>query len=362
MDDSESDTPDPESADYKAAYWADLTGFPIGEKLAITGQLLFTRDYTKRQIIAMGVRDITGTVKAILALDKKDLIVNVKTHSRVRIVGMLARNSRDELIIDQVEDVKNLGSLNAPYSQLDVELREHASRMFLSRIVNDCASTLRANGFEEFDSKVISTEWIDGGLEPLQVLYPGFGNPATLATSPSAQVMDFLNATGVAKAFTSSISFTTTFRHPNNAAETRIIVAKAVDLTLENLQSLIWLIANRVLEKLRVQKQSSEAQKILEKPWPDKSFDPEDNSLIYLFRYSGDVPTGGIGWRSTFLEHVIHVTNSKGSILIEGSFEKIGQRVVSGLTIFPSQFLSFIDATQPKRQLSDLKEYITWIQ
>lgn len=344
---------------YPSVYISDLKSHEPGSKITITGQYLSRRDY--KDWIVITVRDITGLTYASVKTssdEQKKQIRSIDKFSRIRIFGRVGLNKNGNLVIKEVDIIKNLGSLKIPYQDLEPEMREYASRMFVSRIANTCTSLLREHGFDEFDSKVISSEWIDGGLEPLQVVYPGFGNPVTLITSPSAQVMDFLNATGTDKAFTVALSFTSTFRHPGNSSETRVIVAKAIDLTLTDLKQLASTLCMYILDTLNVV--HPVLKEVSEVPWPDKP--PQDNQqdIITIALYSSDVITSGTSWHNMLLENVIHIISNSGIILVDGSIEKIGKRNISTLAIYPARFLSLIDTPLPRRQLSDLTEYKSW--
>jgi hypothetical protein len=309
------------------------------------------------------VRDITGTTYARLSVEQMRSLTGLEKYSRLRILGLVGKSKRGtDNVIPQVDFIENLGSLKAPYQDLNAEMKDYASRMFVSRISHATASLLREQGFDEFESKVISSEWVDGGLEPLQVAYPGFGSPAMLATSPNAQVMEFLNATGVNKAFTVALSFTSTYRHPNNSAETKVILAKAFDIAPADLRELSTSVCRRILEKLAIPQSSLIVDERLDAVWPKSHAPLAENSTLGIFQYNKGIGTGGTGWRNMLLESVVHVVSKAGLILMDGAIERIGQRSVSTLAIYPARFLSLIDSPMPRRRLSDLGQYKSWHQ
>lgn len=348
-------------SEYSPCYVSDLGGRSAGEKIVITGQYLARRDHRDRVVLT--VRDITGTTFARLSEEQMRGLVGLEKYSRLRISGLVGRNKQGtDNVIPQVDIVENLGSLKVPYQDLNVEMKDYASRLFVSRISHASASLLREQGFDEFESKVISSEWVDGGLEPLQVAYPGFGNPAMLATSPNAQVMEFLNATGVNKAFTVALSFTSTYRHPNNSAETKIILAKAFDIAPIDLRVLANSVCRRILEKLAIPQNSPIIDEHLDAAWPQSLTPLTGHNTLELFQYNNGIGTAGTGWRNMLLESVIHVVGKDGMILIDGAIERIGQRSVSTLAIYPARFLSLIDSPLPQRRLSNLGQYKSWHQ
>ena len=309
------------------------------------------------------IRDITGTTFAKLSLEQTRGQIELEKHCRVRILGVVGPSKRGtENVIPRVDSIENLGSLKVAYEDLSDEMKDYASRMFVSRITHTCANLLRDQGFDEFESKVISSEWIDGGLEPLQVAYPGFGNPAILVTSPNAQVMDFLNATGVGRAFTVSLSFTSTYRHPNNSAETKVILAKASDIAPNELRALSISVCQRIFEKLSIPQSDPIVEEHLDAIWPESRIALTGKCTLELFQYDKGISAGGTGWRNMLLESVVHLIGKTGLILIDCAIERIGQRSVSTLAIYPARFLSLIDSPLPRRRLSDLGQYQSWHQ
>lgn len=344
---------------YSATYVSDIRGYATGSRVSVTGQLLWRRKHRDRIVIEL--RDITGSIYVRISPEQFHLVEGVTKYSRIRVKGRVGLGrTPDQLVIREVEQLDNLGSLKVPYKDLGPEMREYASRLFVSRITNSLCSWFRENGFDEFESKVISTEWVDSGLEPLQALYPGFGAPVTLITSPNAQAMDFLNATGTKRAFTVSLSFTSTFRHANNSAETRVIVGKAVDMRIDELRKLSVELCRRAIERLGIDQSEESIHENVDAIWPDRPIYPPLGSDITVNQFNGDVRTNGAGWRNMLLENVIHITTHSGMILLDGSVEKIGERTVSTMVAYPSRFLSLIDIPLPRRQLSDLNEYASW--
>jgi hypothetical protein len=348
-------------SDYSPCYVSDLGKRALGEKIAVTGQYLARRDHRDRVVLT--VRDITGTTFAKVSFEQMLGLAGLEKYSRLRILGLAGKSkSGTDNVIPQVDLIENLGTLKVPYQDLNVEMKDYASRLFVSRISHATASLLREQGFDEFESKVISSEWLDGGLEPLQVAFPGFGNPAMLATSPNAQVMEFLNATGVNKAFTIALSFTSTYRHPNNSAETKIILAKALDVAAPDLRELSISVCRRVVDKLAIPQSSLIVEENLDAVWPNSISPLTGNSTLGIFQYNIGIATAGTAWRNMLLERVVHVISKAGLILIDGAVERIGQRSVSTLAIYPARFLSLIDSPMPRRRLSNLGQYKSWHQ
>lgn len=343
---------------YTPSYVMDLKNMAPGTLVTLTGQYVDRRNHRDR--VSIAVRDITGTTFAALREDHIADIKNIAKFSRIRLSGSidLSRDGRS-VVIAKVDRVENLGSLKGAFADLSSEMREYASRMFLSRVIASCLTTFRDAGFDEFESKVISSDWTDAGLEPLQVKFPGFGNPATLITSPNAQVMDFLNATGVDRAFTASLSFTSTFRHANNAAETKVILAKAINLAFADLRNLALSVCIRALGRLQVPLTDPPAEIVLAE-WPAATLNPSETCTLRLVEYESGVRTSGAGWRSMLLDRVVHVVGPTGIILADCAVEKIGERDVSTLAVYPARFLSQLASPSPRRQLSDLTEYRSW--
>jgi hypothetical protein len=348
------------------AYVIDIRHeIPLGSATTITGFVQKRRWFSSH--VAVRIRDITGSILVLVDTtvepgSQKGFQGSLTHGTRIRVTGTVGESAERKRLIHKVTNIEVLGDLNAQLSELDSEMREQASRMLLSRVIEVASQFLRGENFTELESRVISSGWVDHGLEELRVVYPGFGSAVALATSPSAQVMDFLTTTGSSRAFTVSTSFTTTYRFPNGAAECRVIVGKALSLDVDDERNLLWRLAHRILSRLGVSvpgnADSAGASDIHTLEWPLRiaaSSDPDALRLVhYPVRMQAD------GGRGTSIGAIVHVVTGRRTMLIEGSRETFRSgTVISTFTVYPPQFLELLQAT-PARQLRNLGRFNVW--
>ncbi len=338
----------------------DLPKYPISEQVVICGTIEKQKTL-KKGIKGVWLKDITGKLLCIIDT-KKDPIapkLNLKDlwfGTRIKITGQLAENSREELILKNINDIQVLFSpRTTKLSELAPEIREQASKVLISRVCRIVSELMLANHFIEFSSRVISKYWDDEGLEPMQVLYPGFGSPAFLIPSPSAQIVEILITALISRAFTISTSFTQTYRFPNSPSEMCVIVAKATDLDIDNQIKLFQNLSKRILKEF---KKNMETFPVIEGVWPNtiegKNIDNiQLSEELNLVKYSANIPVIGINWDS-HISLILHLLDKDGNILAEGARESLPSNVeISTITIYPSQFLGLIEKAQP-RQLQNL--------
>lgn len=344
----------------------DLARLALGTEVVITGYVL--HKLSRQGYVELLIRDITGVTRAHV---DKDPVTGAASYdpkafwknTRIRVYGRTGQTDGGTPVIRDVQQVDIISPQKPQISEFDNELREQASRMLLSRIIRDATEFFLREQFIQFESKFISTTWVDEGLEPLKVIYPGFGSPATLATSPSAQVLDFLTTTLAERAFTVSTSFSSTYRFPRAGAELEVIVAKALDLTTDMLINLIQSLAESIASHFRAAGASAaQPIPIIERTWSDGE---ELGSItcegdFALLKYKASIPVKWEHWTTTIVD-VIHLLDTDGNVVAEGSREVLNDTIsISSITLYPSQFLSFLTRRAPARQLRDLGTFNVW--
>jgi hypothetical protein len=258
-------------------------------------------------------------------------------------------------VISSIKKIEVLGTLKSEFSLLDTELREQASRMLMSRICRRVSKILQDNRFAEFESKLISNRWYEESLEPLQVVYPGFGSPAFLITSPAAQIIDFMTTTIVSRAYTVSSSFTSSYRFKNGSAETKVIIAKSIDLSFEEVELLLTDITYKILNEVNM---NNIAIKKYYGEWPDiidneKYYEKQLIDDLNIIEFKTNIPVIGKNWNSN-IDVILQIVDREKNILAECSKEKIGNNmIINSLIIYPSQFLGLIEKA-PIRNLMNL--------
>jgi len=343
----------------KSIFIIDVPRISIGDEVVITGSIIKKDKFSKNKF-GIWIRDITGTILIIIDNSIDPIALhwdqnNIWVNNRIRITGKVGLNSKDSRIINNVSEILVLGTLQTEISKLDSEMREQTSRVLMSRICRSASGVLMNTKFTELESNMISHQWAEDGLEPLMVVYPGFGSPAVLITSPAAQLIDFLTATLIPRAFTVSTSFTSSYRFMNGSAETRVIVAKALDLDMEDYVQLLLDISTNIL--INFYEKIVPIEKLYGE-WPDKidGFDYDqklfDNELN-LVTFEANIPVIGKNW-DTRISSITQLLDKEKNILLEGARESLGEKIViSSITIYPSQFLGLIEKA-PRRQLQNL--------
>ena len=275
--------------------------------------------------------------------------------TKIKISGQIEENSKKERVLKKISHIQVLVSPEMSLSELDAEWREHASGMLMSRICNKVSEIMLSNHFIEFAARVISNHWNDDGLEPMQVVYPGFGSPVVLIPSPSAQIVDFLTTTLISRAFTISKSFTQSYRFSNSSSEITVIIAKATDVKLDAHIQLFKELSEKILRPFIERPKSFT---ILNGVWPDiidevSSSEKQLKEDLNLVKFSANIPVIGKNW-DAHIYTVLHLLDRDKNILAEGTRESLSNDVeISTLTIYPSQFLDLIKKA-PRRQLQNL--------
>lgn len=306
--------------------------------VTVTGYVVSVRKFTEH--FSVRIRDAFGNI--LLRIDRSAGIAfkAPKKGDRLRVEGALSTNDQGERIVCAVHPPELLGNSAAVISELSDAMREQAAKMLQTQAVRHTTAFLLAQGFVEFESRVISTQWMGTGLEPMKVVYPGFGCAVPLATSPAAQVVDFINTVGIPRAFTSTISFSTTYRFPEGSAELRVVVGRVAGTHTQKLKNVLTRLIQYVLSHLN-----------------PEGFGPPD---------LGDRTSAPITWTAFVHEEdnlrvdVMQVLMDNGFPLVESFAEPLGDHdKLLGFTVYPSQFLTLLSA-MPARNLRDLRGFRVW--
>src|SRR5262249_14189064 len=119
---------------------------------------------------------------------------------------------------------------------IEPDYRGVGIRIFTARIKRLIERSLDQLGYPRIDVRAISASWIATPQnEPLRVIYPGFGIPVYLAPSPGPQLIEALIATGEDRIYASATSFMAGYRTALDGVEASIVVAKALNGSLEQL-------------------------------------------------------------------------------------------------------------------------------
>jgi hypothetical protein len=188
------------------------------------------------------LRDVTGLVQ--LSASQQTFhhdsewgeIEKIRIGDRVTASGSITRSKRGDptILLVRVPTVRE-AILDSPFSGSAVDYPLVGTQMFVARLRNRASDFLRNEGYLEIEPKLISAEWRTEGVEPLELVYPGFGASAYLAPTPATQLIDALIATGSGAVFAQSRCFSTTYRDEKSSHESTIVAARAVGINAETL-------------------------------------------------------------------------------------------------------------------------------
>lgn len=341
----------------------DIAKKEDGSIVTISG-IIVNKYKASKSLLVVTIKDFSETVKVNVTLSDSLNQAMFWKGTRLQLTGTVISSMNGERRIDNISNVlifsKNENNNSISIDNLDVDIQKKASQILMSSICRSVSSQLLTDGFVEFESRMISYTWQMDGLEALNVVYPGFGSPVTLITSPSPQIIDFIKTAMVSRAFTVTTSFATTFRFKDGATETRVIMAKALDLSEKELVSKLFLIAQEILKQFgetdfcypNLEKDTQRLQ------WSDVTRYQLDNTVnIVIYDTNFEIHESNYDSK---IKRVIHIIDKDNNILAEGSLETMANALnVSTLTFYPSQFLGVLKKAQ-SRQLQELWRKHGW--
>ncbi len=338
---------------FDTVFIIDIPKKELYTKVSLIGHVLTKKDYNNGSY-GIKIRDITGTIWCNTS--QKKLYNSICKQGRINIFGEIIINSRNIKVIN-VSNIIVLETPNTSFYLLDSEMKEQSAKMLMTRIIKNTSTLLLKFGYIEFESKLVSRQLPeDNSLEPLLVKYSGFGMPARLIISPSAQVIEFLETT-LSRCFTLSTSFTQSYRLPDTPSEFKVLVAKSLNMTEEEQEQIMKDIMQKILSEISEINLQSVWKKYMG-VWPDKiestnylqkKFDNEIN----LICFDSDIPVVGKRW-NTKIKKIYHIVDKERNILMEGAREFISEEsIICTITLYPSQFLRLIK-NAPTRQIKNL--------
>ncbi len=182
------------------------------------------------------LRDVTGIVQ--LTANHEHFsdeawaeVMKIRTGNLVTASGTITRAKRgDPTILLNATPIVRETVLDSPISGGQVDYPHVGTQIFVARLRNRASEFLRDMGYLEIEPKLISADWQTEGVEPLELVYPGFGASAYLVPTPATQLIDALIATGSGAVFAQSRCFSTTYRDEKSSHESVIVTARAVGL------------------------------------------------------------------------------------------------------------------------------------
>lgn len=324
----------------KSVFAVDLSDY-IGSKVAIRGVVNDKFKNPKFDFGKVIIADITGEI--VLHMNYETFQKNKDCFWKGNCIGcrgIVKRIVKDNLCKLVVTDIENVEVVFSSKYRDDYIITEKESMLFLSRIVNSCCRFLRDNDFQEIETKLISTYSVDDGLSPLKVVYPGFGEPVFLSTSPSPQLLDFLLTSYLDRVFTVSTSFSPTYRFPGMGTAEKIVATKFLKLKTGTINDFLIQLLKFLLSEFKIEKSIDEHSL----KWGDTFIPPKESDSYYFLKYETNMPVHRNNIHTSITE-IYHIIDSNGTLIIEATSETLlqNEKVQFFTTIlYPNQFLSTI--------------------
>ena len=319
----------------------ELAAATVGESLSIAGVV----DQRKRvnDGYALQIKDATGMIW--IHATRIDDRIHKKT--RLLATGTTGRNARNgKIVLYCTEEPQVLGNFES-LSNVDDALREQATRLLVSRVIEYATIAFKAENFVQIDTRLLSTSSPVAGLEPIQAKFPGFGAPVSISTSPANQLRNFMMVTGVGRVFTVSSSFSTSFRFAGSGTEMRVVMGLALGLDYKSHEQAMTRVISRIFSRIEHS----------EHHFP--TFNMPKRVRIVHEDVSQAVKSDS--WQKTTLERWARVIDSSGIVIMEGSLEQLANRShIASITLYPDHILSLLQ-TIPTRRLTDLRRILWWI-
>ncbi|MEV8375193.1 OB-fold nucleic acid binding domain-containing protein [Kribbella sp. NPDC056861] len=184
------------------------------------------------------VRDVSESIQILLDRSTVEEVVwnafeGLEIGVGVEVRGRVGRSNNGKISVFPTHAPVRLAPLGLRELLAD-EYSGVGTQMLLSRLENRCRRYLETQGYIELTARYLSSSWPEGGLQALNVIFPGQSRvPFFLAVSPVPQLLRAILAVGQSDFFTISRTFATNFIATQNGAESvmagAILLGKSVD-------------------------------------------------------------------------------------------------------------------------------------
>lgn len=230
------------------------------------------------------------------------------------------------------------------------------TQMLLSRLENRCRRFLEGYGYIELAPRYLSSYWPDGGLQALNVLFPGQSRvPFYLAVSPVPQLLRALLAVGQSNFFTISRTFATNFVPTQNGAESVIAGAILLESSIDESGAVALALVKDLLHHYETAMDPA-----FRSEWEIPHTSSTSGSLNHTPTHEGLHIHFAKGLRALFGPGGFPVTETfqiqwrNELVLSEGSSMSLGQDILATtLTLYIERFLPLLRA-QDNRRIRDL--------
>lgn len=202
----------------------------------LVGQVI--RRNSRGGVIFFSVRDPSGVIQCKADRSRfvpekwESTIKAIRKGDRISIEGTVETytyRGSSQPIIEILSAERNLPADGPNFDSPSGDFSTVASGFFLARLKRALADALGARGFEELEPRYISNSLPPTKLEPLQVVFPGYGSPAYLLVSPIPGLRAARLLTGAQKLFAVGRSFSQTVRDGYTSAESIVIGLIVID-------------------------------------------------------------------------------------------------------------------------------------
>lgn len=341
--------------DYMYILLGDLKNQDIFAEVIAIGKII---DKWKYKNIGIKISDITG--EAIISIcssqDKKNPLFPIsqelKKDNQVIIYGTVdysEHQGRKFIRANKIEIVQQ--SIFDNSEKYGFDAAEQVSAYRLCSITNIFRQIMETNSYLEINCRMSTRYFEHAAFDSLELVYRGHGSPGYLVISPAAQLVEFLTVTSIPRVFTSTTSFSPSYRFPHGSTEMPIIMAKAINMTEKEQIDIIQECCTAYFQQLLG---DSIKYIIVRDEWGnDSTLQTTTEGTFNIFLYTTELPSAARRWESV-LYLIIYLIDDKGDLLIEGCREITkGMADIATLTIYPTQFLNYTSEA-PRRQLLNL--------
>lgn len=224
---------------------ADLRGVIIARRKAKTA-------------IFFDLSDTTQSVQLIVsAASDPDLFsqaLTLQVADRVHVSGVLTRTQAGVLTvaIDRIDLLIPRRALSDRDLLANLSKRDISPRFLLARLGKLAQDLFEAREFLQFSPHYISTRIKGVGVEPLDVVFPGWGATTSLVPSPLPQLLEAAVLSGTPRVFSACRLFSRTIRDGFTSSEAYSVCAVSLEHDLTALMALASEAVIRVLEPFLV--------------------------------------------------------------------------------------------------------------
>lgn len=212
-----------------------------GSRLRCRLSGMITRVNRRGGICFFRFRDATGSIQVVVERSSCDLetwglVAVLKLMDRVLVFGDIALTRPPHNVLSVfLRECKLLIPRRAAdrVDNLDPAERGLTAQVFLARLRKQATGFFEEHEYVELEPSFLASYAPSTSIEPLRVVFPGYGADALLAPSPAMQLMEALLLTGYSKLFSVSRCFSAVVRDGYTSAESLILSALILGADLQ---------------------------------------------------------------------------------------------------------------------------------